>query len=145
MTPEDFEKLVDAYGRDEWHYGNTPDFSNKRELAMGHKAQLISAIRSLYAERDALQARVEAAETILRPMYECDPVIRVWFGDPAFTPAVLSQRETSKWPVPPKDKYTDSRSLEQIADTQAAIHALREAGACTCAHTGPDYCKVHSP
>ena len=52
---------------------------------------LLSHIQRLTAERDALQAQVEAAKAILRPLYECDPAVRVWFGDPAYGPVAKEQ------------------------------------------------------
>ena len=83
MKPEDFEKLLDEYGSacDDTMRGARNGSGDEYDVCM-------SAIRSLCAERDALQARVEAAEAILRPLYECDPAVRVWFGDPAYEPAV---------------------------------------------------------
>ena len=56
----ELEKLVDAYGRDEWHHGNTPDFTNKRDLALSHKAELMTAIGRLVAERKEWNATITA-------------------------------------------------------------------------------------
>ena len=66
----------------------------ERELAASHLqeittfGQLQVALENLAAQSatiEALRARVTEAERILRPLYECDPDIRVWFGDPAYT------------------------------------------------------------
>ena len=65
----ELEKLVDAYGRDEWHHGNTPDFTNKRELALSHKAELMMAINRLVADRDALRKDVERYQWMLNNCY----------------------------------------------------------------------------
>ena len=53
MTLEDVERLVSAYGEDRASNGG---------INMGPHRALMSAIRSVFAERDTLQARLEAAE-----------------------------------------------------------------------------------
>ena len=62
----ELEKLVDAYGRYEWHCGNTPDFTNKRDLALSRKAELMTAIERLIAERDALREGMIRLEVVVR-------------------------------------------------------------------------------
>lgn len=61
-------------------YDNSPCQAHPLELVEQH-------IAALRAQNAALLVKIGAAKEILRPLYEYDPAIRVWFGDPAYTPA----------------------------------------------------------